>query len=159
MDIVVPYVFTTPWGVITFNHTGIDKFNSYGEDEYYIGEAAGLDAAPLRVPTDNRPQTDGGLVHDRYKGPRPFVLTGALIIRSTRNSNSDATGIRRNLMEKDLMDAVESIEKADGTMVWTPRGLTEHSLTVRAHTPEVTFDGIEWRTFSFGLIAANPVYV
>lgn len=159
MDIVVPYVLTTPWGTITFNHTGTDNFMGYGQDEYYIGEQSGLDGAPRRLPTDNRPQTHGGLVHTRLKGPRPFVISGVLMIRSTRNSNSNATGIRRNEMEKDLKDALDSLEDADGSLVWTPRGLSQHSLTVRVHEPEVQFTGIELEDFSFGLIAANPVYV
>jgi hypothetical protein len=159
MDITVPYVLTTPWGTITFNHTGLDRFNSYGEDEYYIGDQSGLDGYQRRLPTDNRPQTHGGLVHTRLRAPRAFVIEGALVIRSTRNSNSNQTGIRRNEMEKDLKDALDSIEDADGTLVWTPRGLTVHSLTVRVHDPEVNFTGIEWETFSFGLIAANPTYV
>lgn len=155
-DITVPYVWTTPWGTITFNETGIDKFNSYGQDEYYIGDEDGLNGAPLRTPTDNRPQTDGGLVHRRYKGPREIIISGAIVIRSTRAQN--AIGAIRNQMEQDLIDAHSSIEDADGTLVWTPRGMSQKSLTVRAHNPAPDFDGIEWRTFVLGLIAADPVW-
>jgi hypothetical protein len=160
MDVTVPYVLDTPWGTITFNHTGLDRFNSYGEDEFYIGdEIDGLDGAPLRIPTDNRPNTDGGLVHGRLEGPRVLTIPGVIIIRSTRNSNSNATGIARNLMEQYLKAALKSIERADGTLTWTPRGLSEHQLIVRAHDPPVGFTGIQWRLFNFGLIAADPDYV
>ena len=84
-DISVPYVLTTPWGVIDFNNSGIDQFNMLGgPDEYYITDAPGLDGAPIRAPVDNRPQTHGGLVHPFFKAPRRFAVEGALMIRSTR---------------------------------------------------------------------------
>jgi len=160
MDITVPYVFTTPARTITFNQSGTDRFNSFGPDEYYLSEDTdGLDGPPLRVPTDNRPQTDGGLVHSRLKGPRPVTMVGVLLTRSTRMSNSTATMTRRNEMQADLQGAIDSIMDADGTLVWTPHGLTQHSLTVRAHTPELKIVGVEWPVFTFGLIAANPNYV
>ena len=160
MDITVPYVFVTPARTITFNQTGLDRFNSYGPDEYYLSEDTdGLDGPPLRTPTDNRPQTHGGLVHTRLKGPRPITMVGVLLTRSTRMSNSSATMIRRNQMQSDLQDAIDSIMDADGTLTWTPSGLSQCQLTVRAHTPELKVAGVEWPIFTFGLIAANPDYI
>ena len=152
-DLSVPYVLTTPGGTITFNSTGTDDFNSYGSNEYYITDGQGLDGSPIRAPIDNAPQADGGLVHNFWKGPRHIVIEGALIIRSTHVMNS----IRalRNTMEEDLLDALESILQADGTLAWTPAGMSARSLTVRYEVP-LEFSGVELKTFVFGLVAANP---
>ena len=157
MDIAVPFVWTTSAGVINFNDTGVDRFNAYGADEFYIGDSDGLDGlATLRTPQDNRPSADGGLVYTRYDGPREFALMGAIVVRSTRVPNSIM--IVRNAKEKALRDAWNSCKTADSTLVWTPRGQSQITLTCRAHTPPIDFDGIEWRTFIFGLVAADPVY-
>jgi hypothetical protein len=156
-DISVVYTLTTPGPDITFNHTGIDMFNMLGgDDEYYITNAKGLDMPPLRTPMDNRPQTHGGLVHRFFKGPRHITIEGALMIRSTRIQDSIRT--IRNDMEEELRTALESIIDADGTLSWTPQltaGPDPRSLTVRCEIP-LEFDGIELKTFLFGLVAANP---
>ena len=156
-DNSVPYDLVTPAGTINFNDSGIDQFNILGgPDEYYITDTTGLDGAPIRAPVDNRPQTDGGLVHPFFKGPRRITIEGALMIRSTRIQNS--IRIIRNDMEKDLKDALDSILQVDGTLSWTPQltgGPDPRSLTVRCEIP-VEFRGIELKTFVFGLIAAVP---
>jgi hypothetical protein len=157
MDIAVPYTLVTPGDDIAFNDSGIDRFNQYGPDEYYITDIKGLDGAPLRTPIDNRPQTDGGLVHPFFKGPRLITVEGALMIRSTRVQNS----IReiRNQMEHDLRAALDTIYNADGTLSWTIQladdGPVSYSVTVRNNIP-VEYTGIELKTFVFGLVAANP---
>lgn len=157
MDITVPYVWTTPAGVITFNHTGIDRFNMLGGvDEYYLVDSDGLDGVEPRTPTDKRPSAHGGLVYPRLDNPREFALLGALVIRSTSVGNS--IRIKRNEMEEELREAWNSCDDADSTLVWTPSGRSQISLTCRKHTPKLDFDGIEWRTFVFGLIAADPGY-
>lgn len=152
-DISVQYDLVTPGGTINFNDTGTDLFNDYGVDEYYITDIQGLDGAPIRAPVDNRPQTHGGLVHPFFKGPRRITVEGALMIRSTRIGN--AVRILRNQMEDDLFDALESILDVDGTLGWTPAGGSARLLTVRNEIP-LEFRGIELKTFTFGLIAANP---
>ena len=156
-DVAVPYTLTTPGGTISFNPTGIDKFNMLGgPDEYYITRAPGLDGAPIRAPVDNAPQTHGGLVHPFYKGPRRVVVEGFLAIRSTRIQ--DNVRVIRNEMEEDLRVALESILQANGTLAWTVElagGPDARSLTVRNEIP-LECDGIEQKTFTFGLIAANP---
>lgn len=153
-DLSVTYTLTTPGGTITFNDTGYDLFNQIGlDDEYYITDIQGLDGAPLRTPIDNAPQTHGGLVHPFFKGPRAVTIEGALMIRSTRVGNS--MRLIRNQMEIDLLDALESIIDADGTLSWTPAGQGGRSLTVRHNIP-CEFRGIELKTFTFGLVAADP---
>lgn len=155
-DLAVPYDLVTPWGTISFNDAQIDAFNAYGADEYYITNITGLDGAPIRAPIDNRPQTDGGLVHPFFKGPRRVSIEGALMIRSTRIH--DARRVLQNEMEEDLRLALESIKDADGTLSWTVElsaGSDARSLTVRNEIPlEIT--GIELKVFTFALVAANP---
>lgn len=155
-DLSVQYDLVTPWGTISFNDSGIDKFMMYGPDEYYITDIQGLDGAPLRTPQDNRPQTDGGLIHPFLKGARHITVEGALMVRSTRIQNEMRT--IRNDMEADLIAALDSIYAADGTLSWTvglSGGPDARSLTVNQEIP-VTFSGIELKTFTFGLVAGNP---
>lgn len=153
-DLSVPYDLATPNGTINFNDTGIDKFNMLGgPDEFYITDIKGLDQAPIRTPQDNRPQTDGGLIHPFFKGPRHITIEGCLIIRSTRIQNTIRT--IRNQMEDELLDALNSILQTDGTLTWTPAGQSQRQLNVRSEIP-CDFSGIELKAFTFGLVAANP---
>lgn len=156
-DLACQYTLAAPGGTIVFNDYQDDKFNMYGPDEYYITESTGLDSAPRRTPTDNAPQTHGGLVHPRLKGPRIITITGALMIRSTRILNE--VRVIRNDMEADLLDALDSMEDTPGTLSWTvpmTGGDDSRSLSVYVHIPDCEFQGIELKTFTFGLIASNP---
>lgn len=157
-DVACVYTLNVPTATdVVFNDAGIDRFNMLGgPDEFYITDVKGLDGAPLRTPFDNRPQTDGGLVHPFFKGPRHVTVEGALMIRSTRIQ--DDIRKKRNDMEAQLIAALEDIQSADGTFSWTVQltsGPDARSLTVRCEIP-VEFTGIELKTFTFGLIAANP---
>ena len=115
-DLACQYTLVTPGGTILFNDYGDDKFNAYGPNEYYVTDIKGLDSAPRRTPTDNAPQTHGGLVHPRLKGPRAITFEGALMIRSTDVGNQ--IRVIRNDMEAALLTALDSIEDADGTLSW-----------------------------------------
>lgn len=156
-DLAAQYTLATPGGTIVFNDYQDDKFNLYGPDEYYITDIQGLDSPPRRTPTDNAPQTHGGLIHPRLKGPRVITIEGALMIRSTRIG--DEVRVIRNDMEQDLLDALDSIEDTPGTLSWTvpmTAGNDSRSLSVYVHIPDCEFRGIEVKTFTFGLIASNP---
>jgi len=149
-DVATQYTLTTPGGTILFNNGATD--------EYYLGDVQGLDGAPIRAPIDNRPQTDGGLVHDFFLGPRHITLDGILFIRSSRVQNTILT--QRNVLEAALQAALDSILRADGTLAWTPYGGSAGSLTVRNDVPlEFRYiDNYQNKAFSFGLVAADPVY-
>ena len=146
-DIATVYTLTTPGGTITFNNGATD--------EYYLSEIGGLEDAPIRAPVDNRPQTDGGLVHDFYEGPLHLTLEGILFIRSTRVQNSIRT--IRTSMTDNLRTALRSILRADGTLAWTPYGSTARSLTVRYEVPldPRYIDNYLNVAFSFGLVSAS----
>lgn len=125
-----------------------------GSDIFWItGDLPGLDGAPRRTPIDNRPQVHGGLVHPFFKGPRPFMVEGLLLIQSTSIGNS--VRVIRNAMEETLRAGLDEIIQADGTWQWTPAGLGSRTLTVRNNV-EVNIIGREFKTFTFGLVAANP---
>jgi hypothetical protein len=147
-DIAVVYTLTTPGGTITFNDGGADQF--------YITEIQGLGSAPIRTPIDNAPQAHGGLVHDFWKAARNIVVEGVFLITSVPQGTQCQA--LRNDMEEDLRAALESILQADGTLAWTPTGLTARSLTVRHSVPlECPHqDNYLLRAFNFGLVAADP---
>jgi hypothetical protein len=147
-DVAVPFTLTTPAVTLVFNDDSADQ--------YYITEIAGLGVPPIRAPIDNVPLGDGGLVHDFWKGPRHIAVEGVLLIQSTRIQD-DIVDIR-NQMEDDLIDALESILRADGTLAYTPTGASARSWTVRHDIP-LDFRHVEnylLESFSFGLVAAEP---
>lgn len=136
-------VLDTPGTDITFANTG-------SGDEYLLDptQCHGLDGAPLRVPVDDRPQTDGGIVFDGHKGPRHIFIAGLLLCRT-------GTVVARNTMEDNLRTALEDILAADGSLTWTPSGGSSRTLEVRCEIPLETTGG--WlKQFSFGLVAADP---
>lgn len=158
-DLACQYTLATPGGTVLFNDYGDDKFNAYGPDEFYVTDIKGLDSAPWRTPTDNAPQTHGGLIHPRLKGPRLITFEGALMIRSTDIQNE--IRVIRNDMEAELLTALDSIDDQAGTLSWTvpmTAGDDARSLSVYVHIPDCEFNGIELKTFVFGLIAGNPTW-
>lgn len=154
-DLGAEYTLTTPGGTITFNDGDLQD----GTDKYWLMNIQGLDGPGIRAPIDNVPFGDGGLVHSFWKGPRHVVLEGVLITESVGwPSAGDACRQRQNEMEEDLIDALESILQANGTLAWTPLGLAARSLTVR-HDVTLEFSAIEnfaLKQFTFGLVAADP---
>lgn len=156
-DLATLYTLATPGGTILFNNGDLKD----GTDKYWIQNIQGLDQAPLRTPQDNVPFGDGGIVHDFWKGPRHVVLEGVLVTESVGwPSTGDACVQRQNEMEEDLIDALESIIRADGTLSWTPLGLAARSLTVRSEVPVEFSPGENFvlKNFTFGLVAADPAW-
>jgi hypothetical protein len=139
------YTLTTPGVDITFNS---------GTDIYRILDIVGLDQAPIRAPVDDSPQTDGGIIHSFYYGPRHFTVEGVLL-------PGDATPTTRNTMEANLISSLEAILRADGTWAWTPTGQSARSLTVRCDVPVqyAPYQGHRYvKAFIFGLVAADPTW-
>lgn len=156
-DLAAVYVLTTPGGTISFNLGDLRD----GTDKYWIQNIQGLDQAPLRTPQDSVPFGDGGIVHNFWKGQRHVVFEGVLVTESVGfPSTGDDCIETQNEMEEDLIDALESIIRADGTLAWTPLGLSARSLTVRSEVP-VEFTAAEdftLKNFTFGLVAENPAW-
>jgi hypothetical protein len=153
-DITVIYDLSTPGGTATFNN---GTFGHGASDDFlYLTDITGLDGAPLRTPVFDRPVTDGGIVLPFYKGAREIVFTGAVIVQSSQADVDIREG--RNDLEDDLLAKLDTIYQADGTLSWTPAGGSAKSLTVRNNVPVVyQYDStFLFKTFTFGLIAANP---
>lgn len=159
-DTTLEYTLSLPsLSPIVFNENGL-RYGD-GQDGFFLTNILGLDGAPLRTPNDNAPQTHGGLVHDRYKGPRPTTWEGRIYVQSVWSGDAIAA-IREN-MKNLLIFAMDDLLVAatPGVMSWTPRGGSPISLEVLAQIPvETTIDPREeaqvGMTFSFGLISANP---
>jgi len=152
-DIGVVYTLTTPGGTIAFND-GVNPFN--GADQHYITEIRGLESPALRTPVDSVPLGDGGLVHDFWMGPRHIAVEGTILVQSTQIQNSIV--VLRNDMTDELIDALESILRADGTFAYTPQGQGTRTYTVRYEVGLETVHSNNYLSldFSFGLIAADP---
>ena len=154
-DLATIYTLTTPGGTITFNSGDLKD----GTDKYWLTNIQGLDGTGIRAPIDNVPYGDGGIVHDFWKTPRHIVFEGVLVTESAGwPSVGDACIQAQNEMEDDLITALESILRDDGTLAWTPLGLSARTLTVR-HDVTLEFTAIEnyaLKQFTFGLVAADP---
>lgn len=151
-DLATIYTLTTPGGAISFNNGDLRTL----DDLYWIAQIEGLDGAPVRLQTDNAPQSHGGIVHTGWKGPRHITMEGSILIQSVPWGGSCLT--ERNAMEEALRVALESIIQADGTLAWIPAGQGARSLTVRhdvqlQYTPQENYMIMG---FVFGLVAADP---
>jgi hypothetical protein len=138
-EINAPATLTTPGGVILFNDYS-------GSAYYHFTDVQGLDQAPLRISRDKKPQAPGAIVHKTLQDARTPTFAGTVVATSVA---------QRNTMTQALITALESIENADGTYVWTPTGLAAKTLTVRCDI-NVTYTGKLVKDFAFGLVAANP---
>lgn len=145
-EISAVYTLAAPGGTITFNS---------GTDVFYLQDVDGLDGAPIRAPTNNRPLTDGGLARTFFLAGRQITMSGVLHVTSSGTDSGYATA--RNTMENNLMTALNSCLRADATLSWTPVGGSLRTLTVRNNEP-VRFSGTFPKSFIFGLFAANPTY-
>lgn len=154
------YTLTPPnVAAIEFNENGL-RFGD-GQDGFFLTRVLGLDGAPLRTPNDNAPQTHGGLIHDRYKGPRITTWEGRFYCQTVTTPNGVAD--MWEVMTETLKAAMEDLYDKDnpGTMSWVTRAGPTRSLQVLAQVPvetdveagaNIAVAGI----FSFGLISANP---
>jgi len=152
-DYACIYTLTTSGGTIYFND-GTFGFGSR-DDLYWLDNIHGLDGPVLRVPTDDVPFGDGGLIHRSFKGPRHPVPEGRMIVQSTGLSGCQA---RFNEMEEALKDVLEAaIAPNSGTLAWTPAGGSGHNITVYYERGlEITpADSYRTRGFDFGLFAPS----
>lgn len=150
-DLACLYELVTPARTINFNDGDLRTT----DDLYWISQIEGLDGPPLRLQTDNAPQSHGGIVHTGWKGPRHITMEGAILIQSVPWGGSCLA--ERNAMEEDLRIGLESIIQTDGTLTWTPAGLSTRVLAVRhdvqlQYTPQESYMIMG---FVFGLVSAS----
>lgn len=141
MEYNAPATLTTPWGALSFN--AATKPTYYAD----ASKCAGLDMAPVRATVEDKPTSDGGIVHNAYLGARHITLGGALVCDTLTD---------RQTLEDNLNAALTSILRADGSLVWHPAdGSTRTITTVRCEIP-ASFDGYLQKNYLFGLVAADP---
>lgn len=153
-DYSCPYVLDCGvGGTITFNNGTFG--GSSTDDLYWISTIHGLDGPTLRVPIDDVPFGDGGIVHRSWMGPRHPILEGNLIVQSVGLGQCQEV---LNVMEQDLRDALDTIlAPTSGTLTWTPTGLSELTLEV-FYEVSVDFQPTEdyhLRSFTFGLVSES----
>lgn len=143
-------------GVIMFNNG--DLFQGSVDDLYWIANIQGLDGPALRVPIDDVPFGDGGIVHRSWMGPRHPIFEGNFVVQSVGLSQCQE---RFNEMEADLRDALDSILAPDfGVLTWTPTGsATTYALNVfyEVSLEVQPTENYRLRSFNFGLVTESPV--
>lgn len=152
-NISCTYTLTTGGGTVTFNGGTL-----WEDDVYWLSNVGGLDGPTGRVPFDNVPFGDGGLIHRSFKGPRRPRFEGDLIPGQGVWDTSDCDGVLYGL-EAALNLALNSIlAPTSGTLSWDP-GTGALSLTVFYDAQEAPLaitpnNNFATRSFSFGLISA-----
>lgn len=151
-DLSCAYTLVSSGGTIVFNDGDLHTI----DDLYWIADINGLDGPSIRAPIDNAPQAHGGIVHAFWKGPRHITMEGSIVIQSVPWGGPCLA--ERNQMEEDLRVVLEGCIQADGSLTWTPTGLSSRSLTVRHDVP-LEFSPQEnymIMGFTFGLVSADP---
>lgn len=142
-----PATLDTPGGTVTFNDATGDTL------QHDPTQCDGLGMVDLRSSVDDASQTDGGLVHPAFSTARRPTLGGVVRIRSGGDDADYAEA--RNTLMADLIAALESIRRADGTYTWTPTGGSLLTVTVRCEI-RVKFTGAVEKSYLFGLVAGDP---
>lgn len=138
----VKFVLTRGAYRVTFNDpTDSDNIGSLTNIE-------GLDSPEVREQGENLQEFDGGIHADRfYFGRRPVTLSGVI------HGHSSISARNTNLQK--LMDVTGAM-RDDMTITWQPSGGQEVFLNVRRQQP-LRIEGMGLnKTFSAGMIAADP---
>jgi hypothetical protein len=157
-DATLAYTLDPPnLSAITFNINGLRWGD--GQDGYFVQKVRGLAGVPLRTPNDSRPQTHGGLIHPRKKGPRPINFEGRFYVQTVKTGNGIA--LRWEQMEDALLAVLDDLDDAPGTLSYTTRGGNARSLEVWSQIPletdvELGVNPGAAKTYTFGLMAADP---
>jgi hypothetical protein len=125
------------------------------------GHILGLDGAPLRKEIDPQGQSDGGIVHPAFFGPRIITFQGETLIQSVEFDDLTNYLSALNTLEAAVISALEGILNTPSALSWTPTGLSGRTISVTYGTEggEIQFDGPPapgQRTFRFTLVAADP---
>lgn len=144
----------------TYHFAGL-TINDPDIDGLILGEdgIVGLDGRPIRSQVDPKGQTDGGIVHPKFYGPRIITFTGLLNIVTVTDRESTLYFAAQMVVEAAVISALESKLNTADNLTWTPTGGSGKSISCTYGTPdgEIKFAGtMLQKTWSFSLIAANP---
>lgn len=140
MESGIPVFVDTPRGTLAFNATaygaGVPQFRLDGDSGFALTSA-------VRVAQDDLPGRDGTLLGDGL---------GKGMTANLRGSIRAASLADRALALQMLRGYLRSILRADGTLRWTPTGMTERRLTVRLLEDPLDAGPVV-KTFSFSLVS------
>lgn len=140
---------------ITINATSGDCLFT----DFENGSIVGLDGAPIRAQIDPQGQSDGGIAHPKFFGPRIITFGGKVLIRSVDLTNRETYAAAVNAVENAVIAALEGALNSPTTLAWTETGGGSHSISVTYGTEggEIQFSGnMIDRSFTFTLLAENP---
>lgn len=123
------------------------------------GDITGLDGAPIRSQIDPQGQQSGGIVHEKFFGPRIITFTGAILIRTVTDPSSAAYIGAVNSVISSALSALEALLNTPGTLSWTETGGGAHSISVTYGVEGGEFQttgNMLQKKFSFSLVAADP---
>lgn len=143
MESGIPWELVTPAGTLVFN--------DYGSVRYYRLEVAnGMTAAPLRTSQFVIPQEDGARIGPAYRSALVMSFGGVLKFD---------TIAQRRLMGDKLAAWLATLDRADGTLKWTPSGLGQRQRTVRLFDgPRIDAESeTVVKRFAFQLVAGDPL--
>lgn len=149
-EVGIPYVLETPAGDLTFNP-------SAGANGYYLTDVTGMGAA-VRSSSSPRPQADGAIVYDAFRGELAPVLQG--YIKCAQPGDSEATALAaRSALIDDLRAAVYSLMREDGLLRFTPSGESERQLmgVRQLERPDIAGNQGLVKQFSIMLITGDPI--
>jgi hypothetical protein len=150
-DTCVQYTF----GSLTVNATSGDTLHT----DFEGGDIQGLDGAPIRKQIDPQGQSDGGIVHAAFFGPRVITFTGKVLIRSVADISDSAYIAAVNAVISNAKSALEAQLNSAATLSWTETGGGAHSISCTYGTEGGEFQtsgNMLEKSFSFTLVAADP---
>lgn len=147
---------TYTFGSLTVNPSSGDGLITDFEE----GQILGLDGAPVRKQIDPQGQSDGGIVHPAFFGPRIITFQGKVAIVSVAEGAAALTyAAAVNVVEAAAVAALEAQLNSASNLAWTPTGGAARSISCTYGTPggELQFTGnMVDRRFQFSLVAASP---
>jgi len=124
------------------------------------GDIIGLDGAPIRSQIDPQGQSNGGIVHQKFFGPRVITFTGVILIRSVTDTSDTAAYVGAvNAVIANAKSTLEGILNSPTSRSWTETGGSGHSISVTYGTEGGEFQtsgNMLQKKFSFTLVAADP---
>lgn len=142
-ELGISYVIETPQGNLTFN--------DYASADHYRLEAIrGMSPVGVRAAVYELAQADGARVGDGFRSGLTPVFSGS--IKHSTESN-------RRAKIDELRAKLHSILRADGTLKWTPTGMTQRQRTCRLFDgPDIPAEaGRILKQFQFTLFCEDPL--
>lgn len=134
MEVGIPY--TLERGVDTVDPAKWLDFNVDDALNYLrLEEVRGLGLAPLRTPTEPRPQRDGSIVYDYWRSGRYVTARGRTrFARTAPAADADDSLYQRRLLLNRLARWLDALVRSDGVLRWTPTGAEQRANLIETGT-------------------------